>query len=528
MNYLKIVQTMLQPEFYPHNPSQVEFIETHISYVFIAGNFVYKVKKPVSLGFLDFSTLEKRKHYCLEELRLNRRLASSIYIEVVSISEDNKGNLSLGWTEKNQIKEYAVKMKKLPHERLLINLIPRGKIDTSVINALSRKLVDFHSKAETGGEINIIGGLETVIENHEENFKQTKPYIDITIPRHKFHLIKSYSYGFLREKQTLFQKRLQEHKIKECHGDLRLEHICILNEAIMIFDCIEFNKRFRYIDVAADVAYLSMDFDYVGHPEYAKALAKSYIDYSKDEEINTLLNFYKCYYAFTQGKVVSFRSDDQETSEKNQSRILEKATTYFDLAYTYAARLETPTLIIMSGLTGTGKSSIVSKAASYLGAQVIRSDAIRKEFVNIPKSEHRFEEYKQGIYANEITEKIYQKALQIAANILKKGYSVIIDASFKKRKYRNQAYETALNLNTDFFVIECTCPSDIVRKRLDWRLQDSTEISNGHWEIYKKQKMEFEQLDELSKKHHIILDCSKNLDENVSQMIQQIKRIADL
>jgi len=261
MTHPKLVEAMSNPEFYPHRSNSVELIQTHISYIFIAGDYVYKVKKAVDFGFLDFTTLEKRRYYCSEELRLNRRLAPEIYMGVVEICEDANGNLLLEKTDK--IIEYAVKMKRLPQEKMLSTLFLEGKVDKSIMKPIARKLVEFHENAATGGEIDILGGVETIRKNHDENFDQTKPYINITIPENSYRFIKSYIYRFMERQHPLLKKRVANHRIRDCHGDLHLQHIWI-NDDILIFDCIEFNKRFRYSDVAAEVAFLAMDRDYKG------------------------------------------------------------------------------------------------------------------------------------------------------------------------------------------------------------------------------------------------------------------------
>ncbi|MFA4917316.1 MAG: hypothetical protein WC560_11695, partial [Syntrophales bacterium] len=209
MTHPKLVETMSKTDFYPHMPESVELVQTHISYIFIAGDYVYKVKKAVDFGFLDFTDLEKRKHYCYEELKLNRRLAPETYLEVVEISEDTRSNIIL--TKGEHVVEYAVKMRKLPRERMLKKLLAAGEVDISVMEAIAGKLADFHREAATGNGIDLIGGIETIRRNHDENFAQTKSYLDITIPEYKYRFIKSYIYDFIDKRETLFRKRVTDH-----------------------------------------------------------------------------------------------------------------------------------------------------------------------------------------------------------------------------------------------------------------------------------------------------------------------------
>jgi aminoglycoside phosphotransferase family enzyme len=353
MTHRDLVEAMIRPSFYPHGAETVELIQTHISFIFIAGDIVYKVKKAVDFGFLDFTSLQKRQYYCREELRLNRRLAPEMYLDVVEICEDGQGHLHLGG-EGRPI-EYALKMKRLPQERMLKKLLAAGTVERSVMDSVASRLADFHRRAATGGQIDRIGGIETIRLNHEENFDQTERYIGLTLPAYQFEFIRAYARGFLERRRALFEQRVADHKIRDCHGDLHLEHICI-TDGIIIFDCIEFNERFRYEDVAAEVAFLAMDLDYNGYSDYAEAFVEAYVRRASDPQVAILLNFYKCYYAYVRGKVTSFRLDDRAIALMDQEAAAGTAVRYFDLAYTYAAHLESSALILMAGLMGTGKS----------------------------------------------------------------------------------------------------------------------------------------------------------------------------
>ncbi len=519
MTHPKLVEAMSNPEFYPHRSQGVELIQTHISYIFIAGDYVYKVKKAVDFGFLDFTTLEKRRHYCNEEIRLNRRLAREIYLGVVEICEDADGNLFLG--KGAGTVEYAVKMKRLPQERMLSTLLPEGKVDKSIMKPIAGKMVDFHENAATGGEIDLVGGVETIRKNHDENFEQTGPYINITIPENSYRFIRSYIYRFMEEQLPLLKKRVAAHRIRDCHGDLHIEHICITDD-ILIFDCIEFNERFRYSDVAAEVAFLAMDLDYNGYPDYADAFKNHYIKYSGDDEINTLLNFYRCYYAYVRGKVTSFRIDDEAIQKEERKKAAETAIRYFDLAYTYAARLEKPSLILVAGLMGTGKSVLAKNIAPRLGAEILRSDILRKEILNIYPTERYYEDFGKGIYTDDISRKTYQRALDLAEEKLIEGKSVIIDASYKDRDERIKAADTAGRLNAGFFVIECFCPDEIIKKRLDSRMADVDEASDGRWEIFQTQKDKFDEITEVQK---ITIDTSLTEEESVRKAIEEISKL---
>ena len=546
MTHPKLVEAMLRPEFYPHRPEQIELIQTHISYIFIAGNYVYKVKKAVDFGFLNFTTLDRRKYYCNEELRLNRRLAPKVYLEVVEIGEDVGGNIVLGMN--GLIVEYAVKMLKIPQEGMLKTLLQQGKVDRFIMDAISRKLVDFHRQAATGGHIDEIGGLETIRRNHDENFEQTESYINITIPEGQYHFIKAYVYNFIDSHHALFTKRVADHRIRDGHGDLHLEHICIMDlsspdkvpdkaldkiidqfrrnydpDDIIIFDCIEFNERFRYDDVAAEVAFLAMDLDYDGYPDHSETFVNTYIKHSGDYEIRNIINFYKCYYAYVRGKVVGFEINDSSIRLEEHKEAAKKASRYFDLAYTYASRLEKLTLILMAGLMGTGKSVRAKLIAPRVGADIIQTDVLRKEILNIEPTEQHREAFGKGIYSEEVTRKTYDRALELALEKLREGKSVIIDASFKSMGDRRKAFEAAESLHADYFIIECICAENIIKERLTSRTSLKGEVSDGRWEIYLAQKETFDAITEIPGSLHIILDTSLTPEESTITAIKKLK-----
>jgi uncharacterized protein len=522
MTHPDLIDTMSRPDFYPHRPETVEVMQTHISYIFIAGHYVYKVKKAVDFGFLDFTTLEKRRFYCGEELRLNRRLAPEVYLKVVEIRQGDDGRLHL--ERKGRIVDYAVVMKKLPPDRMLIKLLLEGRVDLDIMDLIAIKLVKFHRTAESGGEIESTAGIETVRKNHDENFEQTEKYVGITIVREKYDLIKSYANRFMTRQRLLLEGRVRNHRIRDCHGDLHLEHICLDNGHIIIFDCIEFNKRFRYADVAAEVAFLAMDLDYRGYPEHARAFVTAYVKHSGDHDVEGLVDFYKCYYAYVRGKVISFRIDDRTLNKEDREEAFRTAGRYFDLAYSYAAKPETPILILTAGLVGTGKSVLAANIAPLLGVEIIRTDILRKEMLHIPKTEHRYEDFGAGVYSEEMTGKTYAKALELAEQILKAGHSVIIDASYKRKTERLRAKEAAKQLGASFLIIECICPEDIIKRRLQERLTETGEPSDGRWEIYQTQKNDFDPFDEAEKESHMVVRTDRPPDDIAWRTIGEIKK----
>lgn len=516
----KLFAAMQDPNFYPGKPDKVDVIQTHISYIFIAGNNVYKVKKAVDFGFLDFTSLDKRQRYCREELRLNRRLAPKAYLDVVPIWETTSGDLSIGSGER--IVDYAVWMKKLPQERMLKKMIGAADFDPAILDAIAQTVADFHSRADTGGVIDETGGMETIIRNHDENFAQTEKYIGITLPDHAYRLIQAYVRRFLKDNEALFRSRVSGHKIRDCHGDLHLEHI-VVGDEITIFDCIEFNERFRYGDVAAEVAFLAMDLDFNGYPDHANRFVDAYTRYANDTGVPVLLNFYKCYYAYVRGKVVSFRLDDPAIRPEDREAAKQMAGRYFDLAYTYASRLEHPTLILMAGLMGTGKSVIARQLAPRLGAEIIQTDVLRKELLGLAPTEHRYEAFGEGIYGTDMSRRTYDEALKRALALLAAGQSVIIDASYKKRADREAAIETARKSGFHYYLIDCVCPEAVVKERLDARMSESGEASDGRWELYLAQKSDFDPVTEATAPQLITAETWETPDACAGRILEKMK-----
>jgi hypothetical protein len=330
----QVVEALMKIESYDEVVSSIELVQTHISFIFLAGIFAYKVKKAVDFGFLDFTTLEKRRFFCEKELELNRRLCSDMYLEVVPI---NKAEVIRIKGEGETI-EYAVKMKRMPQERMMTRLLEEGKVDTEFMDRIAKVIADFHAKAETNTRINEFGSLATIETNWRENFEQTEEYVGRTISADDFKLIHERNSEFMKRNLPLFEKRVREDRVRDCHGDIHSGNIFVTDK-IYIFDAIEVNDRFRYSDVASDVAFLAMDADFRERPDLAKTLIERYIKYSGDQELLRLLPFYKCYRAYVRGKVVSFKLKDPNVRSKEKHTAHKEARAYFKLAATYSKGL---------------------------------------------------------------------------------------------------------------------------------------------------------------------------------------------
>ena len=327
----ELAKALIRPEAYPDAPSKVTLISTGISLVFLAGDYVYKVKKPVNVDYLDYSTLEKRQFYCQRELELNRRLCPSAYLAVVPVTED-RGEIRMDGN--GEVIDYAVKMRRLPQERMLDVMLAGKQVTAEMLTRVAKRIADFHSKAETSPAISRYGSIEAIITNNEENFKEAQNYIGKTISLETYRKIQTYTYNFTKINAALFRKRVADGRISDCHGDLHAANICIEN-GICIYDCIEFNDRFRYCDVASEIAFLAMDIDNYGQADLSKSFVSDYVSFSGDKELMKLLDFYKCYRAYVRGKVKSFDANDPQIPEEARRKALEAAKKYFKLAEMY-------------------------------------------------------------------------------------------------------------------------------------------------------------------------------------------------
>jgi len=326
----QVVEALMKPDAYHEEAGQIELIQTHISFVFLTRNFVYKVKKAVHLGFLDFTTLERRRFFCEKELELNRRLCRDMYLEVVPINRSNVIKIK----GEGETIEYAVKMKKMPQEKMMNKLLEENKVENTLIDRIAKIIAEFHSKAETNRRISEFGSLVTIETNWRENFEQTQQFIGKTISAKDFNLIREGIGNFMKRNASLFEKRVAEGRVRDCHGDIHSGNIFVTDK-IYIFDAIEFNERFRYSDTASDVAFLAMDLDFKERTSLSDFFIKSYVQYSGDGEMMRLLPFYKCYRAYVRGKVISFKLKDPNVSSEEKSAAVKEAKAYFKLASTY-------------------------------------------------------------------------------------------------------------------------------------------------------------------------------------------------
>ncbi|UCH89918.1 MAG: gluconokinase [Thermoplasmata archaeon] len=326
-----MINDLLKPSAFPEAPEKVTMVQTHISVVFIGDEFVYKIKKPVDFGFVNYSTLALREEYCRKEVELNNRFSKGVYLGVYPVAFDGNIHTIDG---KGEVVDYAVKMKRLEDKDLMKFRFADKKISTEDISRIAKSIAQFHKSAPRTNEIDDFGKMKVMKFTTDENFEQTAEFIGDSITKEQYDALKNWTGNFYKNNEELFNERIKAGKIRDCHGDLHMEHIC-LTDPIIIFDCIEFNERFRYIDIASDLSFLLMDLEYNGGDDFAAQLCNDYLKYAGEQDISELIKFFKVYRAYVRGKVTSFMLKDKDVEEDKKNTARTTAQRYFALAHSY-------------------------------------------------------------------------------------------------------------------------------------------------------------------------------------------------
>jgi aminoglycoside phosphotransferase family enzyme/predicted kinase len=492
----QLIAALADPAAYPAKVDAVDVRQTHISVVFLAGEHVYKIKKPVNLGFLDFSTLAKRRHFCQEEVRLNARLAPDVYLGVVPIVADGDRVRVDGPGEPI---EWAVKMRRLADEQTLESRLERGQVSDELARAVARKIADFHRTAETNSRIAAFGRFEVVAANARGNFEHARGHVGEAISRAVFDRLQTRTEAVLAERHELIESRATRGVPRDTHGDLRLDHIyvddgiCVDDGAALrltIIDCIEFNEQFRFADPVADVAFLAMDFKFEGRGDLAAVLVDEYFHATADEEGRQLLPFYTSYRAAVRGKVEGFKAAEAEVRKLDREEALKRARGYWLLALGEIEPPERkPCLVLVGGLPGTGKSTLAAGLAERAGCEVIRSDVVRKQLAGADAGSSQAADFGQGIYSPEWNERTYAECLRQAEAALFEGRRVIVDASFRENHRRRAFFAAAKRWGVPAGMFVCQADGEIIKSRLAARRGDA---SDADWAIYRQAALAWE------------------------------------
>lgn len=466
-----VCRAFTNPSFYHHPVNTIQRIDTHISAVFLTGPWVYKLKKPVNFGFLDFSRLESRCHYCRREVLLNQRFSRGVYDKVATVRQAPSGTLSLDGP--GSLVECAVVMRQLPWHQSLEALLAQGALKAEHWRKLGKRLADFYVQAERNDEIRRFGTLAVISQNVMENFDQTAPFVGTLLDAEKWHLIHNVNRVFMESHSDLFEARLKEDRICDGHGDVRTDHIYFVDDAIQIIDAIEFNDRFRFGDAAADLAFLHLDLDHRGAFSQSLLVLHAYARRAHDPSLYRVLDFYACYRAMVRVKVSCLRHRELTEDEGRNFQDAEAAAgrrlaaRFLDLAYTYAATMTRPTLYVFCGLPGSGKSFHGQKLAEAFRLSLVATDALRRElFQEFQEGLPEKTAYGAGLYHKDRRRMVYAHLLNRAHEQLKKRRSVILDATFGERKWREEAMRLAQDQDANIIVVECRCSENTLAQRL--------------------------------------------------------------
>ena len=499
LNLAERLSVLAHPAAFPFGlppDERIETIQTHASAVLLAGDRAYKLKKPENFGFFDYSSAHARRHFCMEEVRLNARLAPDVYLGVAPVIEDESGSVSFADTclldavpqpgeliERGRVLDYAVVMRRLPEEATLEAKLRSGRITPDLLREVAARVATFHASSQTSEHIASFGQIDVIANNWRENFAQMRPYVGRTLDRVTFDRIERWINQSLAGRATLVATRAREGRVRDCHGDLRLQHIYAFDEPaterqrLEIIDCIEFNERFRYSDVAAEVAFLTMELDAAGRSDLARAFVDAYVEKSGDTGLRELLLFYSCYRACVRGKVRSFELDEPEVSQAEREAARQEAQALFQLAASYASGPTGPVVLMIGGLMGSGKSTIAMRLEQELGWEVISSDVTRKRLLaeqSAAAINTTSAAFGAGAYQKAWTNRTYAALVRAARSRVDEGRSVILDATWSSRAHRQRATTMAMRHGARPIFMECVCPREVALERLARRWQAKT------------------------------------------------------
>lgn len=505
----RLLERLQDPARFAHPVESFELIETHISYVLLTGTYAYKFKKPVDLGFLDFSTLEKRRFFCHEELRLNKRLAASLYDAVVTItgSVDEPHIDGTG-----PVIDYAVRMRQFPPADRLDRVCERGELTATHIDQLADDLAAFHRRAPVAAHNSIHGTAATISARVEQNFEQIAQHSDVPSSE---HILKALN-AWVKIKQTELQDdmaiRHYEGWIRECHGDLHLANCALIDGQVVIFDALEFAEDLRWIDPLSEVAFLYMDLDQRDQKHLARRFLNRYLENSNDYQALNLLPYYLVYRAMVRAKVAAIESHQHRNDPARRNQANAQLSDYLDRAMSYSYAPEPPPLILLQGLSGSGKSWLARKLVEALGAICIRSDVERKRLLGIDPVASTRSAIGDGAYSAETTEKVYQRLFAMSYPVLDAGFPVLIDATCLRHSQRAPFQRLAQVVSSPFIILSLQAPDIILRNRIISRTKHEQDASEATLAVLDHQQKIAEPLTTEELKHAIVIDSTKNID----------------
>ena len=471
---------LLHPECYPHPVGRIRHEETHISWVILTGDYAYKIKKPVDFGFLDFSSLEKRRRYCEEEVRLNHRLAADLYLEVVPISGEEDSPVVGGF---GPVMEYAVRMHQFSESALASDPVQIGRLTGGQLDDLAVRLARFHQSIGRSSVANQRGGSRSAHRAVLENFAVLKEHCADPLDLAQLDSLESWMNDRMDKDAPLLDRRSGEGAVRECHGDLHLGNLVILDGILVPFDCIEFSEELRWIDVMSEIAFLVMDLEFYGLKHLAWGFLNGYLAATGDYEGLPLLRYFLIYRAMVRAKIALLSVGTGISEQEGRQRFRRYLQYGMELT-----RESPPALMILHGYSGSGKSVLTGLVSEWLPAIWLRSDVERKRLAQQDDSpEHR--------YAPEQTQRTYQRLRQLAELLLESGYAVVVDATFLESAYRRQMQMVASALHVPFVIIDVQCAIATMRRRIGERSRVGIDPSEANAEVLEQQLRRAEPLE---------------------------------
>lgn len=486
-----LIQGLLQPDAYPHPTRQVELLETHCAWVLLTGDYAFKIKKPVNFGFLDYSTLEKRRFFCQEEIRLNRRFAPQIYLDVVAVTGE-PGHPRMGGD--GPALEYAIRMLQFPANGLLSQLAAAGRLESAHIDQMIERVAGFHQATARASAASAFGDPQHIHHWVVENFEHIRPTISSAQDLQQLERLRDWVEQERERLDSLLRARKRDGFIRECHGDLHLGNITLIDGEVTPFDCIEFNPELRWIDVMSEVAFLIMDLQERGYAGFANRFLNGYLQHSGDYEGLGVLRYYLVYRAVVRAKVAVLRAQQADPASQVLRHARLEYHEYAQLAERYTAARHA-VLLITYGLSGSGKSTLAQQLCQRAGPLQIRSDIERKRLAGMAALDSSGSALGSGIYSRDRTEQTYRRLADLAAAALAAGYGVIVDATFLQRRQRLMFRELAEAQAVPFAIIDCQAPEAELRRRIRLRQGTAGDASEATLQVLDSQLGSREPLD---------------------------------
>ncbi|MDX1452271.1 MAG: AAA family ATPase [Oleiphilaceae bacterium] len=521
-----LIQSLLKAECFPHPCAQTELIETHISWIILTGDFAYKIKKPVNLGFLDFTSLAQRKQYCEAELKLNARAAPEIYVGLVAIGGRPEAP-SLNENDAEDAFEYAIKMHQFEQQHLFSELCESGQLQREHIDQLADKVAAFHEQVKVAGTQSPYGDPEQIITPMRQNFSQIRELLESerdSIPATwlmQLEQVEAWTESTFERLRGLLLQRQQEGFVRECHGDLHLGNITLFRNHVTLFDCIEFNNDFRWIDVISDIAFLFMDLEDHQQPAFANRLLNNYLEQTGDYAGLRLLGFYKAYRAVVRAKIALFTLRGMADDQTTRDQLWMRYQRYMDLAES-CSHLPNRMVLTMHGLSGTGKSTVAMRLVDRLGMVRIRSDVERKRLLQVDAHSHPEGALAQKLYSPDLTHKTYEKLAELTEHILDAGLSVIVDATNLKHWQRARLQAVADSRGVPLCIAYCQASMSVIKQWIQKRLREDEDVSDAHLGIVDKQIAGRDPLDREELKQTFIIHS--NIIEETNELVGEIRK----